>query len=121
MPDRLLVHLTTGIEHPTTVALAFLVAATAAKEGHPVDVFVAGDGVTLLREATITASVGIGTGAVTDHLAALRAAGAGLWASGQSSAARGLSSADLEAIGFTAAPPSRLVELVFHADRVVTY
>ena len=76
---RLLVHLTCGVENPTRAALALLVAATAAKEGHQVDVFIAGDGVSLLRPSTIAAVVGVGTGSVADHLDALQVAGAGLW------------------------------------------
>ena len=118
---RLLVHLTCGVENPTRAALALLVAATAAKEGHQVDVFIAGDGVSLLRPNTIAAAVGIGTGSVADHLEALSAAGAGLWASGQSSAARGLPPDDLAAVGFTASPPTKLVELVMTVDQVLTY
>ena len=118
---RLLVHLTCGVENPTRAALALLVAATAAKEGHQVDVFIAGDGVSLLRASTIAAVVGVGTGAVADHLDALQAAGAGLWASGQSNAARGISPEDLSAVGFTASPPSKLVDLVMTVDRVLTY
>jgi predicted peroxiredoxin len=118
---RLLVHLTCGVENPTRAALALLVAATAAKEGHPVDVFIAGDGVSLLRPSTIAAVVGIGTGSVAEHLEALHVAGAGLWASGQSSAARGILPDDLYAVGFTASPPSKLVELVMTVDQVLTY
>ena len=117
----LLVHLTCGVENPTRAALALLVGATAAKDGHHVDVFIAGDGVSLLRPNTIAAVAGIGTGSVADHLDALQAAGAGLWASGQSSAARGLAPDDLAAVGFTASPPSKLVELVMTVDRVLTY
>jgi uncharacterized protein len=120
-PGRLLVHLTCGAENPTRAALALLVAATAAKEGHQVDVFIAGDGVSLLRPSTIAAVVGLGTGSVAEHLDALRLAGAGLWASGQSSAARGILPDDLSAVGFTASPPSKLVELVMTVDQVMTY
>lgn len=119
--NHLLVHLTCGTENPTRAALALLVAATAAKEGHQVDVFIAGDGVSLLRPATIAAVVGIGTGSVAEHLEALQDAGAGLWASGQSSTARGILPDDLSAVGFTASPPSKLVQLAFAVDQVLTY
>jgi predicted peroxiredoxin len=118
---RLLVHLTCGVENPTRAALALLVAATAAKDGHQVDVFIAGDGVSLLRPSMIAAVVGIGTGSVAEHLDALQAAGAGLWASGQSSAARGILPDDLAAVGFAASPPSKLVELAMTVDRTLTY
>jgi uncharacterized protein len=120
-PGRLLVHLTCGPESPSRAALALLVAVTAATEGHAVDVFIAADGVSLLRPATIDAVVGVGTGAVKDHIGLLRESGAGLFASGMSSQARGLSSDDLAAVGFTAASPSKLMALVFAADRTLVY
>lgn len=118
---RLLVHLATGAEDPTRAALALLVAATAVAEGHDVDVFVAGDGVSVLRDGTSALVRGIGTGTVSEHLDKLRAAGAGLFASKMSAEARGMSAENLGAAGFTAAPPNKLVELIMHADRTVTY
>lgn len=117
----LLVHLKTGTENPTTAALALLVAATAAKEGVRVNLFVAGDGVSILRPSTIEVARGIGTGEIKEHLEVLKNSSSGLWASGQSSAARGISVDDLSALGFTAAPPSKLIELTFASDRVLVY
>ena len=117
----LLVHLTSGTEKPTQAALALLVAATAAKEGIQVNVFVAGDGVSILRTSTIEVAKGIGTGEIKEHLDVLKSQGAGLWASGQSSTARGISPEDLKALGFTASPPSKLIDLTFDADRVLVY
>lgn len=46
--QRFLIQVTTGQADPTKSALAFLVAKTALEEGHPVDVFLGGDAVTLL-------------------------------------------------------------------------
>lgn len=117
----LLVHLTSGTESPTRAALAFLVAATAVKEGVAVDLFVAGDGVSILRTSTIEVARGIGTGEIKEHLEILRTSRAGLWASGQSSAARGISAQDLELLGFKAAPPAKLIELTFSSERVLVY
>lgn len=118
---RILVHLTTGIENPTKAALALLVASTAQAEGHDVDVFIAGDGVGVIRPESAALAQGIGTGAIADHLGALRAGGANLYASGMSAAARGMNAEQLAAEGFTASPPSKLVELVVAADRTITY
>jgi uncharacterized protein len=119
--SRLLVHLSTGPENPTRAALAFLVARTAQANGHNVDLFLAGDGVALLREATMDALQGIGTGSLREHFDALTAGGARFYASGMSSKAREVGA---EALGGTAielAPPDRLVELLFEADRVLSY
>lgn len=119
--SSLLVQLATGPEHPTRAALAFLVARTAAAGGHDVTMFLAGDAVGYLRDATMDAAQGIGTGSIREHYDALVEAGTRFYASGMSSKARGL---DAEAGGGKAvefAPPDRLVELIMEADRVVSY
>ena len=119
--SKLLVHLATGPHDPTRAALAFLVARTAAASGHDVSMFLAGDAVALLREPTMEAAQGIGTGSIREHYTALLEAGGRIYASGMSSKPRGL---DADATGGKAvefAPPDKLVELILESDRVVTY
>jgi predicted peroxiredoxin len=118
---RLLVHIATGPENPTRVALGLLVARTALGAGHAVDLFIAGDGVAVLRPETLDAGIGIGTGSLREHMDALVAGGATFYASAMSSKARGLAADSLGEIPVTMAPPARLVELAFEADRVLTY
>jgi len=112
---RFLVNVVTGPENPTRAALGLLVARTAAAEGHEVRVFLAGDGVQLARPETAAAAHGIGTGAVAEHLEALRAAGVPIALSGLSSKARGI------AEGGELSPPERLVELAAWADTALVY
>jgi predicted peroxiredoxin len=119
--SRLLVHLSTGPEHPTRAALAFLVARTAQQRGHDVDLFLAGDAVGLFRDATLDAVQGIGTGSLREHFDALVAGGARFFASGMSSKARGLDADSLAGKPVELAPPDRLVDLTFEADRVLSY
>jgi predicted peroxiredoxin len=114
---RLLVHIATGPENPTRLALGLLVARTALDEGHTVDVFVAGDGVDVLRPETRDAVQGIGTGSAAEHWQALRDGGARLYGSGMSSQARGVEAGE----GVELAPPKVLVRLIAEADRVVSY
>src|SRR5918997_5481803 len=109
---KLLVHSATGPESPTRAALALLVARSAADEGHDVRVFLAGDAVHLVREATATAVHGLGTGNVAEHLAALRGAGVTLHLSGMSSKARDIEGGD----GIELCAPTKLVELAAWAD-----
>jgi len=119
--SRILIQLATGPENSTRAALAFLVARTAAADGHDVTLFLAGDAVSLLRDATMDATVGVGTGSVREHYTALAESGVRVYASGLSSRARAL---DAEALGgkpVELVPPNRLVELIAEADRVVTY
>lgn len=112
-----LIHIATGPENPTRAALGLLVARTALEEGHEVAVFLAGDAVDLLRPETREVAAGIGTGSVREHRQALRSGGARLFASGQSSKARGVTGDD----GVELAPPARLVALIAESDRVVSY
>jgi predicted peroxiredoxin len=119
--SRLLVHIATGPENPTRAALGLLVARTALAAGHDVDVFIAGDGVALLRPETLEAGHGIGTGHFREHMDALVDGGATLFASGLSSKARGLTVEGLGGLPIAMAPPDRLIELTFAADRVLTY
>ena len=118
---RLLVHITTGPENQTRVALAFLVARTALDAHHDVDLFIAGDAVAVMRPETLDAGQGIGTGSMREHVDALVAGGARFFLSGLSSKARGLTPNFLGGLTLTMAAPSRLVELAFEADRVLSY
>jgi predicted peroxiredoxin len=117
----LLVHITHGPEAPTRAALGFLVARAAVDEGHAVTLFLAGDAVALLRDATLDALSGVGTGSLRESFDALTAGGARFYVSGMSSKARGVGDADIAGKPAEFAQPARLVQLTFEADRVLTY
>ncbi len=116
---RLFVNLATGPENPTRAALAFLVARTAAEEGHEVRMFLAGDAVQLARTETAEAAQGIGTGSVAEHLRALTGAGVPIALSGLSSTSRGVDAGTR--VGIELAPPTRLVELADRAETTLVY
>ena len=111
---RMLVHCATGPENATRVALALLVAKTAAAEGPEVQVFLAGDAVHLARAETREALHGIGTGSADEHWRALVDAGVPIFLSGMSSKARGVGEGEL-------VPPQKLVELAVWAETTLTY
>jgi predicted peroxiredoxin len=119
--SSLLVHVTCGPESPTKAALALFVAAAAIEAGHQVHVFLAGDAVQLIREPTRTSLVGLGTGALREHLDKVIAGGGRLYLSAGSCAARGVSEADLQGIPHEKAGPPILVRLVMECDRNVVY
>jgi predicted peroxiredoxin len=119
--SRLFVHIATGPENPTRIALALLVARGALDSGHEVDVFIAGDGVSVLRPETLALANGIGLGSIREHVDALVAGGARLFASRLSSDARGITTESLGGLPVELTSPKRLVELVFEADRTITY
>jgi uncharacterized protein len=115
----MLIHLTTGPEHPTRAALAFLVARTAAAEGHDVRLFLAGDAVQLVRPETADAVHGIGSGSLGEHWSSLAGADVPVFLSGMSSKARGVDVATRE--GVELAPPEKLVELAIWAETTLSY
>ena len=118
---KILVHVTCGPENPTKAALGFLVARAAVDEGHEVSMFLAGDGVQLLREAVLDSLAGLGTGSLRDSYDAVVAGGARLYASGMSSKARGVAESDVEGKPVEFAMPGRLVQLTLESDRILTY
>ena len=69
--EEFLIHIHTGPDNPTKAALGFLVAMTAQKEGHTVNVFLAGDGASLITDATISSVEGQGTGKLQESFDAL--------------------------------------------------
>lgn len=118
---KILVHVTNGPEHATRAALAFLVARTAVEQGHAVTLFLAGDAVQLLRDATLDGVTGLGTGKLREHYDAIVKGGGRFYLSGMSSNARGISDADLKGKPAELAPPTVLLKLALEHDRMFTY
>ena len=118
---KILVHLTHGPEHPTRAALAFFVARAAIEEGHSATLFLAGDAVQVMRDATLDALTGLGTGSLREHYDAIVAGGGRFYLSGMSSKTRGLSQAELAGKPVEMATPAVLVRLALEHDRVLNY
>ena len=118
---KILVHLTSGPENPTRAALAFLVARTATEQGHAVSMFLAGDAVQLLRDATLDGVAGLGTGKLREHYDVIVKGGGRFYLSGMSSGARGVTAADLQGKPAELAPPAVLLKLALENDRMFTY
>ncbi|MGH8946718.1 MAG: DsrE family protein [Acidimicrobiia bacterium] len=117
----LLVHITHGPEAQTRAALGFLVAKAGVEAGHEVTMFLAGDAAYLVKDEVVASLRGIGTGALEESLAAVVEAGIPIFVSGMSAQSRGVTDTDLNAKNASFAMPSKLVELTFSADRVLTY
>jgi predicted peroxiredoxin len=118
---RFLVHVTTGPQDPTRAALAFLVAATALKQGHAVTLFLAGEGVRLLGAEAVASVEGQGTGRLGAHLAEILAHGGRFVLSGMSARARGLGQELIAGRPAEFAQPDVLVRLAAEAEVVITY
>ena len=118
---KILIHLTQGAENPTVAALAFLIAKTAIEEKHQVDLFLAGDAVTLMRDAMLDNVSGLGTGKLREHYDAAVSKGAQIYLSGMSGKARGMTDADLAGKPIAFAPPSILLKLALESDKMFVY
>jgi predicted peroxiredoxin len=119
--QTLLIHLTSGPENPTKAALAFLVARTAIEQGHTVSIFLAGDSVQLIRDAALDSVAGIGTGKLREHFDAIVKGGGRFYLSAGSSAARGVTAADLQGKPAEFALPTVLLKLALENERMFTY
>lgn len=118
---KLLVHVTTGADNPTKAALAFLVAKSAADEGHQVTMFLAGDGAELITDKSLDSVVGRGTGKLRESYDALVVKGTRIFISGGSAKARGSTESDIAGKPAQFAMPNTLVKLVMESDRTITY
>ena len=121
LADSFLIHITSGPDNPTKAALGFLVALTAMNEGHEVNLFLAGDGASLITDDALSSVEGVGTGKLQDHLTALMGGTAHIYISGKSAEARNITEQDLEGMPAEFAMPTRLVQLAADADVVLTY
>ena len=118
---KILVHITHGTEHPSRAALGFHVAKAAVDEGHSVTLFLAGDGVQLMRDGAIDHLSGLGTGNLRDLYDAVVSSGAMIYLSGMSSKTRGLREEELEGKPYAFGGPADLVRLSLEHDRMFTY
>ncbi len=118
---KFLVHIHSGTEAPTKATLGCLVALTALKEGHEVDLFFAGDGVHLLSPDALANLEGVGTGKLGEHIAGIEGAGGRFYLSGMSAKARGYDESLLEGHPAEFAMPDVLVKLSAAADTVLCY
>lgn len=121
MPQKILIHLTHGPEHPTRAALALAVAKAALEEGHAVSVFLAGDAVQIIRNPVLDHLAGLGTGTLRQLYDAVAAGGGRFYLSGGSSTARGVTDQDLAGKPAEFAGPTQLVRLSLEHDRMFTY
>jgi uncharacterized protein len=121
MAEKFLIHIHTGPDNPTKAALGFLVAATAQKEGHEVNVFLAGDGASLITDDALSTVEGVGTGKLQDHFTALTSGAAQIYISGMSAKARNIGEDALAGKPAQFAMPIKLVQLAAEADVVLVY
>ena len=119
--NRVLVHISSGLESKNKITLGLLVALTAEKNDHKVTLFLAGDGVQILNCKKAGEIVGQGTGDLYEHLQNLKNSKVTIYVSGMSAKSRGYDEKLLD--GYTAefVMPNVLVEESIKADSVLCY
>jgi len=79
------------------------------REGHSVNLFLAGDAVQFMRDAVLDNLSELGTGKLREHYEAISAGGGRFYLSGTSSTDRGVSADDLEGKPAEMAMPNVLI------------
>jgi predicted peroxiredoxin len=97
------------------------VAKAALDQGHSVTLFLAGDGVQLMRDGVLDHLAGLGTGNLRQLYDAVVAAGTTIFLSGMSSKTRGLGEDELQGKPYQFGGPADLVRLAVEHDRMFTY
>jgi len=120
-PLKILVHVTCGPENPSKAALAFLIARTAAEEGHNVSMFLAADAVQLLRTDVLDNLSGLGTGKLREHFDVILKSGGKFYLSGMSGKSRGVTDTDLQSKNAQFALPKVLLQLAIESDKMFVY
>ena len=119
--NTVLVHIYSGLESKNKVTLGLLVALEAEKNDNKVTLFLAGDGVNLLRCKKAGEVVGQGTGDLYDHLENLKNSKVSIYVSGLSAKSRGYDEKLLEGYNAEFAMPDVLVDESIKADSVLCY
>ena len=108
-----------GSDDPTKAAFAFLHGNALAEAGHTVQIFLLGEGVSLMRSSVAHAVVPVGWPPLAEALAKAVQNKIQIYACGACSRARGVVQADLDQWGAKFGNPTIFVSLVEWADRII--
>jgi len=109
-----------GSDDPTKAAFPFLHGNALAEAGHTVQIFLLGEGVSLMRSSVAHAVVPVGWPPLAEALQKAVANRIQIYACGACSRARGVTDADLIQWGAKFGNPAIFVSLVEWADRIIT-
>ena len=119
--SKFLIHVHSGPDLKNKATLGMLVAVTAFNKGNEVNVFLAADGVHLLKKRKEGEVVGQGTGDLKNHLDTLKENNIKLYVSGMSAKARGYGDSLLDDYNAEFAMPDKLLTLSTESDTVLCY
>ena len=119
--SKFLIHIHSGPDLKNKATLGMLVATTAFKNKNDISIFLAADGVHLLRIKSEGEVVGQGTGDLKNHLDFLKENKIKLYVSGMSAKARGYDDSLLDGFNAEFSMPDRLLILSTEADSTLCY
>lgn len=109
-----------GSDDPTKAAFPFLHGNALAESGHTVQIFLLGEGVSLMRSSVAHAVVPVGWPPLVDALQKAVSNRIQIYACGACSRARGITDTDINQWGAKFGNPAIFVSLVEWADRIIT-
>ena len=119
--SKVLVHIHSDLEFKNKVTLGLMVALAAIKKNHEVTLFLAADGVHILRCKNSNQIVWQGSWDLYEHLLNLKETNATILVSGMSAKARGYDESLLEGYNAEFAMPDKLIEQSLESDSVLCY
>jgi len=119
-PLKIMMKSAWGSDDPTKAAFPFLHGHALAEAGHQVQIFLLGEGVSLMRQSVAKAVVPVGWPPLEEALRNVVAKKIQIYACGACSRARGVVEADLAQWNAKFGSPAIFVSLVEWADRVIT-
>ena len=119
-PLKIMMKSAWGSDDPTKAAFPFLHGHALAEAGHQVQIFLLGEGVSLMRQSVAKAVVPVGWPPLEEALRNVVAKKIQIYACGACSRARGVVEADLAQSNAKFGSPAIFVSLVEWADRVIT-
>jgi len=120
MPLKIMMKSAWGSDDPTKAAFAFLHGEALAAAGHSVQIFLLGEGVSLMRKSVASAVVPVGWPPLIEIFEKVTARHIQIYACGTCSKARGVTENDLALWGAKFGNPTIFVSLVEWADRIIT-
>ncbi|MGA8741873.1 MAG: DsrE family protein [Terracidiphilus sp.] len=109
-----------GSDDPTKAAFPFLHGLALSEAGHTVQIFLLGEGVSLMRQSVAAAVVPVGWPPLGETMRKVADRKVQIYACGACSRARSVAQSDLDQWGAKFGNPTIFVSLVEWADRVIT-
>jgi len=118
---KLLVHSIQGPENSVNAVFPIAIASMAAEAGHEVNIFLAGNAVSLMKTEIVDNMSAIGVGKLSDYIKVIKDKGIKIHLSTGNCKARGITEDDVKDKNGVMSGPPGLLKLVEEAEKVLSY